>query len=47
MSVDMTGSNENMDTAQHEATYAMFIALFKYGTAAVVVLLLLMWFFLV
>lgn len=46
MSVDMSKSNENMDAAQHEGTYASFTALFKYGTVAIVVILLLMAFFL-
>lgn len=46
MSVDMSKSNENMDTAQHEGTYAAFIALFKYGTVMILVILLLMALFL-
>lgn len=46
MTVDMSESSENMDTAQHEGTYAMFTTLLKYGTAAVVVILVLMAIFL-
>ncbi len=47
MTVDMSESNENMDTAQHENTYAMFITLFKYGAVAIFVILALMAIFLV
>jgi hypothetical protein len=46
MSVDMSESNENMDTAQHEGTYATFTALFKYGTGMILVTLVLMALFL-
>lgn len=35
-----------MDYAEHERTYALFIGMVKYGTAAVVVLLALMALFL-
>ena len=36
-----------MDYAEHERTYRGFIALSKYGTAAVVILLILMAIFLI
>lgn len=46
MSVDMSKSNENMDPAQHEDTYAAFTALVKYGTGTILVILVLMVLFL-
>ncbi len=46
MTVDMSDSNENMDKEQHEGTYKLFITLFQYGTAAVIVILILMAIFL-
>lgn len=36
-----------MDYPEHEKTYTLFLALAKYGTAIVVVILILMAFFLV
>ena len=36
-----------MDYAEHEKTYALFVAMFKYGTIGLVVLMALMAFFLV
>jgi hypothetical protein len=36
-----------MDYAEHERTYAFFIGLTKYGSIAIVVILILMAFFLV
>jgi hypothetical protein len=47
MSVDTSQGNSNMDYAAHEQSYNLFIALVKYGTAAVIVILLGMAFFLV
>lgn len=47
MSVDTSQGNENMDYAQHQRTYNLFIGLVKWGTISVVVILLLMWMFLV
>jgi hypothetical protein len=47
MSVDMSQGNENMDYAQHQRTYDLFIGLVKWGTISVIVILLLMWMFLV
>ena len=35
-----------MDYAEHDRTYAMFIAMTKYGTAAIIVVLILMALFL-
>lgn len=46
MSVNMSGSNENMDVAQHEDTYSIFIALFKYGALSILTILVLMALFL-
>lgn len=46
MTVDMSKSNENMDTAQHEQTYDLFIAMLKYGTVACFIILVLMALFL-
>jgi hypothetical protein len=46
MTVNMSESNENMDVAQHEHTYSTFIALLKYGTASVIIILVLMALFL-
>ncbi|MDX2265675.1 MAG: aa3-type cytochrome c oxidase subunit IV [Hyphomicrobiales bacterium] len=40
MSVDMDGGNPNMDYEAHKGTYAFFIKLVKYGTAAVVAILI-------
>lgn len=40
MSVDTSQGNENMDYAAHEATYHLFISLVKYGSAAVIVILI-------
>ena len=43
----MSNKTENaMDYPEHEGTYSLFLALSKYGTIAVIVLLLLMAFFL-
>lgn len=42
----MADNESAMDYAEHERTYAGFIALTKYGTAAVVVILVLMGLFL-
>jgi hypothetical protein len=47
MSVDMSEGNKNMDYPQHQQTYDLFIGLFKYGTATVVVIMVLMALFLV
>ncbi len=46
MTVDLSEGNENMDYAQHQRTYGFFIGLVKYGTIAVVIILILMAFFL-
>ena len=46
MTVDTSEGNENMDYAQHQRTYDFFIGLVKYGTIAVVIILILMAFFL-
>ena len=46
MSVDMSQGNENMDYAQHQRTYELFTRLVKYGSAAVIVILILMAIFL-
>jgi hypothetical protein len=46
MTVDMSESNENMDKAQHEDTYTLFIALLKYGTVACIAILVFMAIFL-
>lgn len=46
MSVDTSQGNENMDYAQHEQTYSLFIGLVKYGTISVIAILILMAIFL-
>lgn len=46
MTVDTSQGNENMDYAQHQQTYSMFIGLVKYGTASVIAILVLMAMFL-
>jgi hypothetical protein len=46
MSVDMSQGNENMDYAQHQRTYDLFIALVKYGSAVTIGILVLMAIFL-
>jgi Bacterial aa3 type cytochrome c oxidase subunit IV len=46
MTVDVSEGNENMDYAQHQQTYELFISLVKYGIASVVVILVLMAMFL-
>jgi hypothetical protein len=47
MTVDVSEGNENMDYAQHQQTYGLFISLVKYGIVSVVVILILMAMFLV
>ena len=47
MTVDMSDGNENMDYAQHQHTYELFTGLFKYGTIAVIIVMILMAIFLV
>jgi hypothetical protein len=47
MSVDTSQGNKNMDYAQHEQSYDLFIGLVKYGTAACIILLIGMAIFLV
>ena len=42
MTVDVSEGNENMDYAQHQRTYAVFVDLVKYGTIGVAVILILM-----
>jgi hypothetical protein len=45
---DWLMAEENgMDYAEHERTYALFVAMFKWGTIAVAILLVLMAIFLV
>jgi hypothetical protein len=46
MTVDMSDGNKNMDYPQHQQTYDLFIGLVKYGTASVVITLILMAIFL-
>lgn len=46
MSVDTSQGNENMDYAQHQRTYNLFIGLVKYGSVAVIGILILMAIFL-
>jgi hypothetical protein len=46
MSVDMSQGNKNMDYAQHQQTYALFTGLVKYGSMAVIAVLVLMAIFL-
>lgn len=47
MSVDTSKGHPAMDYAEHKATYAGFIKLVEYGTGALVVLLVAMYYFLV
>lgn len=47
MSVDTSQGNENMDYAQHEQTYNLFISLVKWGTVSCIVILVGMALFLV
>ena len=47
MSVDTSQGNENMDYAQHQRTYDLFIGLVKYGSLATIGILVLMAIFLV
>jgi len=47
MSVDTSQGNENMDYAQHQRTYDLFIGLVKYGSLATIAILVLMAIFLV
>jgi hypothetical protein len=47
MTVDMSEGNENMDYAQHQQTFSLFIGLVKYGTLSIAILLILMALFLV
>lgn len=47
MSVDTSQGNKNMDYAAHEQSYDLFIALVKYGSASVAVILIGMAIFLV
>lgn len=46
MSVDMSQGNENMDYAQHQRTYDLFVTLVKWGSISVIVTLILMAIFL-
>ena len=46
MSVDMSQGNENMDYAQHQRSYDLFVALVKWGSISVIVTLVLMAIFL-
>lgn len=46
MTVDMSGSNENMNAEGHEDTYNTFISLIKFGTVGVILILILMAIFL-
>ncbi len=46
MSVDMSQGNENMDYAQHQRTYDLFVGLVKYGSLAIILVLILMAIFL-
>ena len=46
MSVDMSQGNENMDYAQHQRTYNLFVGLVKYGSLATIGVLILMAIFL-
>ena len=46
MSVDMSQGNENMDYAQHQRTYALFVTLVKWGSISAIVTLILMAIFL-
>jgi hypothetical protein len=47
MTVDMSEGNENMDYPQHQRSFNLFIALVKYGTLSIAILLILMALFLV
>jgi hypothetical protein len=47
MSVDTSQGNKNMDYAQHEHSYDLFIGLVKWGAIACIVLLVGMALFLV
>jgi hypothetical protein len=46
MSVDTSQGNKNMDYVQHQRTYDLFTGLVKYGSVAVVGVLILMAIFL-
>ena len=46
MSVDMSQGNENMDYAQHQRTYDLFIGLVKWSSLATIGVLILMAIFL-
>jgi hypothetical protein len=46
MTVDMSEGNENMDYAQHQQTFSVFMGLVKYGTLSVAIILILMALFL-
>jgi hypothetical protein len=47
MSVDTSQGNKNMDYAQHEQSYGLFIGLVKYGSAVTILILVGMALFLV
>jgi hypothetical protein len=47
MSVDTSQGNENMNYAQHEQTYNLFISLVKWSTVSCIVILIGMALFLV
>lgn len=47
MTVDTSEGNENMDYAQHQQTYGLFVGLVKWGAISVALTLFLMWIFLV
>jgi|EndMetStandDraft_9_1072997.scaffolds.fasta_scaffold05049_5 hypothetical protein len=47
MSVDTSQGNKNMDYAAHQQTYDLFIALVKYGTIGIALILIGMAMFLV
>ena len=40
MSVDLSEGNENMDYPQHAQTYDLFIGLVKYGSMAVILIVM-------
>lgn len=40
MSVDLSDGNENMDYPQHMQTYNLFTGLVKYGSLAVIAILI-------
>jgi hypothetical protein len=46
MSVDMSQGNENMDYAQHQRTYSLFVGLVTWGSVSVIVTLVFMAIFL-